>query len=102
MIAARGLLRRLSQYGLQQLDCHHRYGIAWRTFFERLGREVVLDAPSDRGTLEVGDHLSVDECCLASKLFLGHVSALADQAVDAVFIPSLMGYGRFDTFCTTM
>lgn len=102
MIAARGLLRRLSQHGLQQLDCHHRYGIAWRTFFERLGREVVLDAPSDRGTLEVGDHLSVDECCLASKLFLGHVSALADQAVDAVFIPSLMGYGRFDTFCTTM
>lgn len=60
----------------------------------------MLDAPSDRGTLEVGDRLSVDECCLASKLFLGHVAALVDQGVDAVFVPSLMGYGRFDTFCT--
>ncbi|OUN85640.1 hypothetical protein B5G02_09100 [[Collinsella] massiliensis] len=79
---------------------YYRYGIAWRTFFEQLGRDVVLDEPSDRGTLEVGDRLSVDECCLASKLFLGHVSALIDAGVDAVFVPSLMGYGRFDTFCT--
>lgn len=79
---------------------YYRYGIAWRTFFTELELEVVLDAPSDRGTLEVGDRLSVDECCLASKLFLGHVAALVDQGVDAVFVPSLMGYGRFDTFCT--
>ncbi|WP_239285027.1 acyl-CoA dehydratase activase-related protein [Collinsella sp. An2] len=86
--------------GIPRALLYYRYGIAWRTFFEQLGCEVVLDAPSDRGTLEVGDHLSVDECCLASKLFLGHVAALVEQNVDAVFVPSLMGYGRFDTFCT--
>ncbi|WP_303213846.1 acyl-CoA dehydratase activase-related protein [uncultured Enorma sp.] len=79
---------------------YYRYGMAWRTFFTELGLEVVLDAPSDRGTLEAGDRLFVDECCLASKLFLGHVAALVDQGVDAVFVPSLMGYGRFDTFYT--
>lgn len=86
--------------GIPRALLYYRYGIAWRTFFEQLGREVVLDEPSDRGTLEVGDRLSVDECCLASKLFLGHVSSLIDAGVDAVFVPSLMGYGRFDTFCT--
>ncbi|WP_241146217.1 acyl-CoA dehydratase activase-related protein [[Collinsella] massiliensis] len=86
--------------GIPRALLYYRYGIAWRTFFEQLGRDVVLDEPSDRGTLEVGDRLSVDECCLASKLFLGHVSALIDAGVDAVFVPSLMGYGRFDTFCT--
>ena len=86
--------------GIPRALLYYRYGIAWRTFFEQLGREVVLDEPSDRGTLEVGDRLSVDECCLASKLFLGHVSALIDASVDAVFVPSLRGYGRFDTFCT--
>lgn len=86
--------------GIPRALLYYRYGIAWRTFFEQLGREVVLDEPSDHGTLEVGDRLSVDECCLASKLFLGHVSALIDAGVDAVFVPSLMGYGRFDTFCT--
>ena len=85
--------------GIPRALLYYRYGIAWRTFFEQLGREVVLDSPSDRGTLEVGDRLSVDECCLASKLFLGHVAALAGRC-DAVFIPSLMGYGRFETFCT--
>ncbi len=86
--------------GIPRALLYYRYGIAWRTFFEQLGRDVVLDEPSDHGTLEVGDRLSVDECCLASKLFLGHVSALIDAGVDAVFVPSLMGYGRFDTFCT--
>lgn len=86
--------------GIPRALLYYRYGIMWRTFFEQLGREVVIDTPSDRGTLEVGDHLSVDECCLASKLFLGHVQALVDMDVDAVFIPSMMGYGRFEIFCT--
>lgn len=90
----------IRRIGIPRALLYYRYGIAWRTFFTELGLEVVLDAPSDRGTFEVGDRLSVDECCLASKLFLGHVAALVDQGVDAVFVPSLMGYGRFDTFCT--
>ena len=85
--------------GIPRALMYYRYGIAWRTFFEHLGREVVVDAASDRGTLETGDRLSVDECCLASKLFLGHVAALRDKC-DAVFVPSLMGYDRFETFCT--
>lgn len=90
----------IKRVGIPRALLYYRYGIAWRTFFEQLGREVVLDTPSDRGTLEVGDHLSVDECCLASKLYLGHVAALIDAGVDAVFSPSLMSYGRFETFCT--
>ena len=96
----RAELAGIRRVGIPRALMYYRYGIAWRTFFQELGCEVVLDAPSDRGTLEVGDHLSVDECCLASKLFLGHVAALVEQDVDAVFVPSLMGYGRFDTFCT--
>ena len=93
-------LAAVRRVGIPRALLYYRYGIAWRTFFEQLGCEVVLDAPSDRATLEVGDRLSVDECCLASKLFLGHVAALVEAGVDAVFVPSLMGYGRFDTFCT--
>ncbi len=85
--------------GIPRALLYYRFGIAWRTFFEQLGREVVIDDPSDRGTLEVGDRLSVDECCLASKLYLGHVAALADRC-DAVFIPSLVGEARFELFCT--
>lgn len=93
-------LAAVRRVGIPRALLYYRYGRLWRSFFEELGREVVVDAPSDRGTLETGDRLSVDETCLASKLFLGHVAALARQGVDAVFVPSLMGYGRFDTFCT--
>ena len=99
-LGPRADLADIHRIGIPRALLYYRYGIAWRTFFEALGCEIVLDRPSDRATLEVGDHLSVDECCLASKLFLGHVAALVDQGVDAVFVPSLMGYGRFDTFCT--
>lgn len=90
----------VKRIGIPRALLYYRYGIAWQAFFEHLGLEVVLDAPSDRLTLETGDHLSVDECCLASKLFLGHVLALVERGVDAVFAPSIMGYGRFETFCT--
>lgn len=90
----------VKRIGIPRALLYYRYGIAWQTFFEHLGLEVVLDAPSDRLTLETGDHLSVDECCLASKLFLGHVLALVERGVDVVFVPSIMGYGRFETFCT--
>lgn len=90
----------VKRIGIPRALLYYRYGIAWQAFFEHLGLEVVLDAPSDRLTLETGDRLSVDECCLASKLFLGHVLALVERGVDAVFVPSIMGYGRFETFCT--
>lgn len=73
--------------GLPRALMTYRLGAKWRAFFEALGREVVVSGPSDRGVLERGQALSVDECCLASKLYLGHVDALAGR-VDAVFVPS--------------
>lgn len=86
---------------------YYRYHVLWRTFFEQLGRTVVVDSPSTRETFEVGDAASVDECCLASKLYMGHVRALLDgagaagaSAPDALFIPSIANIGRFKAFCT--
>ena len=85
--------------GLPRALMYHRLGTKWRAFFEALGREVVVSAPSDRGIFERGQLLSVDECCLASKLYLGHVDALAD-AVDAVFVPSFEQPDTFRSYCT--
>lgn len=85
--------------GLPRALMYHRLGTKWRAFFEALGREVVVSAASDRGVFERGQALSVDECCLASKLYLGHVDALAD-AVDAVFVPSFALPGTFRAYCT--
>lgn len=85
--------------GLPRALMYYRLGAKWRAFFEALGREVRVSAPSDRAVFERGQALSVDECCLASKLYLGHVDALADEA-DAVFVPSFAIPGPLRSYCT--
>ena len=87
--------------GMPRALLFHRYGPLWTTFFEALGREVVLSEPTDKGTVERGDALSNDECCLASKVYLGHVASLPDtDACDAVFVPSIANVGLHRGFCT--
>lgn len=86
--------------GLPRAIPWYRYGAMWKAFFEALGRRVVTSPVSDRDVLERGQKLSVDETCLASKLFLGHVEALCRAGVDAVFVPSLADLGRGREFCT--
>ncbi|MBM6676802.1 hypothetical protein H6A07_08610 [Olsenella uli] len=85
--------------GLPRALMTYRLGAKWRAFFEALGREVVVSDASDRGVFERGQALSVDECCLASKLYLGHVDALADR-VDVVFVPSFSAADALHTYCT--
>lgn len=85
--------------GLPRALMYYRYAPAWEAFFEALGRTTVVSRPSDLALLERGSALSVDECCLASKLYLGHVDELASRC-DAVFVPSLANLGRFRGFCT--
>ena len=83
--------------GLPRALMTYRLGAKWRAFFEELGREVRVSEPSDRGVFERGQALSVDERCLASKPFLGHVDALAGE-VDAVFVPSLSSSDALHTY----
>ena len=85
--------------GIPRALLYYRYKAQWTTFFESLGRSVVISEPSDRSTFETGDAVSVDECCLASKLYLGHARSLIDKA-DALFIPSIVNIGHFKSFCT--
>ena len=87
--------------GIPRALLYFRYKAMWRTFFEELGRTVVVSGKSDRSTLETGAYLSIDECCLASKLYLGHVASLLEAgACDALFAPSIDNLGDFKGFCT--
>lgn len=89
----------IQRVGLPRALLYYRYGALWRAFLETLGREVVVSRPTDRAILERGDARSADECCLASKLYIGHVDALLGSC-DAVFAPSMDNIGMFRTFCT--
>lgn len=85
--------------GIPRALMYYRYGALWEAFFHAIGRQTVLSEPTDRSTVERGDALSNDECCLASKIYLGHVDALKGRC-DAVFAPSMANVGHFKSFCT--
>ncbi|MCI2241195.1 acyl-CoA dehydratase activase-related protein [Adlercreutzia faecimuris] len=78
---------------------YHRYGPLWETFFRELGREVIVSAETDRAVVEEGTARSVDECCLASKAYLGHVASLVGRC-DAVFVPCYASCDPRAGFCT--
>lgn len=85
--------------GIPRALLYYRYHVLWQTFFESLGCTVVVSNPSDRAMLERGEALSIDECCLASKLYMGHVESLLDSC-DALFVPSIDNLGLHKGFCT--
>lgn len=60
---------------------------------------MVVSDPTDKAIADGGDRLSVDECCLASKVFIGHVESLAGRC-DAVFVPCYPTSDHRSGFCT--
>ncbi len=62
----------------------------WKTFFNDLGAEVVVSAPTSRFTMDQGIELAVDETCLPVKVYFGHVRELCGQDLDYIFAPRLV------------
>uniref|UniRef100_A0A7C9NKJ6 DUF2229 domain-containing protein n=1 Tax=Muribaculaceae bacterium Z82 TaxID=2304548 RepID=A0A7C9NKJ6_9BACT len=85
--------------GIPRALLYYRFGELWKTFFEQLGYQVQLSDPTDKDIADEGDRLSVDECCLASKVFMGHVANLAGRC-DAVFVPCYSSEQPRHGFCT--
>ncbi|MEE0845250.1 MAG: acyl-CoA dehydratase activase-related protein [Eggerthellaceae bacterium] len=85
--------------GIPRSLLYYRYGTLWRSFFEAIGRKAVVSRETDRLLLETGERLSIDECCLASKIYLGHVESLRG-ACDAVFVPCYASGNPRSGFCT--
>lgn len=84
--------------GLPRALMYARYGILWRAFFRELGMQTLISEPSSRATLERGSALSVDETCLASKLFMGHVDALVGRC-DYILVPRIATFGHRARMC---
>lgn len=89
----------IRRIGIPRALLYYRYHVMWRTFFETLGCDVIESDASDRDILSRGEILSIDECCLASKLYFGHAEKLLDEC-DALFVPSVNNIGIHLGFCT--
>ncbi len=62
----------------------------WHTFFTKLGFEVVVSPRSDRKLYLHGQQtIPSDTVCFPAKLIHGHIEALIDDGVDAVFYPCM-------------
>ncbi len=85
--------------GIPRALLYYRYGIFWETFFQKLGHETVLSPRTNKDILTKGEQLSIDENCLSTKLFFGHVAALEDKC-DYCFVPRIANLGDAGRFCS--
>lgn len=91
--------KEIIKIGLPRALLYYRYRVLWRTFFQELGMETVVSAPTDRAILERGTALAIDEACLSLKIYLGHVAALVGQC-DYILVPRVSNFGRHRAMCT--
>ncbi len=89
----------IGSIGIPKALLYHRYGVLWTEFFTALGFDVIVSQDTDKKMFESGERLSVDECCLASKTYIGHVASLIGCA-DAIFVPSYASGDARAGFCT--
>ena len=62
----------------------------WHTFFSELGFNVITSPVSDRKLYESGQYtIPSDTVCYPAKLIHGHIEALINQNVDAIFYPDM-------------
>ena len=85
--------------GIPRALLQYRYGVLWQTFFEALGKTVVISDETDKAIVDAGIARSVDETCLASKIFMGHVVNLIGRC-DAAFVPCYASCDMHRGYCT--
>lgn len=85
--------------GIPRALLYYRYGIFWETFFQKLGHETVLSPRTNKNILIKGEQLSIDENCLSTKLFFGHVAELTGKC-DYCFVPRIANLGEAGRFCS--
>lgn len=84
--------------GIPKAFLYYRYHVLWKNFFSNLGYQVVVSEDTTKETIELGKIYSIDESCLSSKIYLGHVASLKDKC-DYILIPRVENYGKGEKVC---
>jgi predicted nucleotide-binding protein (sugar kinase/HSP70/actin superfamily) len=85
--------------GLPRAMLYYRYEKLWDTFFSALGIRQVVSEPTTKAILEQGIRYAMDESCLATKIYMGHVQALIGKC-DYILIPRISNFGQQRNMCT--
>lgn len=84
--------------GIPKAFLYYRYHILWKEFFNKLGYKVIISKDTTKETIELGKNYSIDESCLSSKIYLGHVASLRGKC-DYILIPRVDNYGKGEKVC---
>lgn len=84
--------------GIPKAYLYYRYHILWENFFRNLGCNVIVSEDTNKETINIGKKLSIDESCLSSKIYLGHVASLQKKC-DYILVPRIYDYGKNEQVC---
>ena len=84
--------------GIPRAFLYYRYKILWKTFFRNLGFKLIVSDKTTKQTIDIGKKYSIDESCLASKIYIGHVYNLLNKC-DYILIPRVCNYGKEENVC---
>lgn len=85
--------------GLPRALLYYRYKHLWETFFKELGINYIVSPDTTKEIVRKGITYAIDESCLSSKIYLGHVDWLLDKC-DYILVPRISDYGSDGTVCT--
>ena len=84
--------------GIPKAFLFYRYNILWTTYLKKLNCNIVYSNNTNKKTIEQGNNYSIDESCLSSKIYLGHVAEIKDKC-DYILVPRISNYGNVDKVC---
>jgi predicted nucleotide-binding protein (sugar kinase/HSP70/actin superfamily) len=84
--------------GVPRSILHYEFDGAIERFLRRLGMDVVLSPPTNHGIFQAGKRVVIDELCFPIKIFVGHVAHLAEQDVDRIVVPTVVGHTNKHVF----
>lgn len=84
--------------GIPKAFLYYRYHILWENFFNNLGYKTIISKDTTKETIELGKTYSIDESCLSSKIYMGHVASLKDKC-NYILIPRIENYGKGEKVC---
>ncbi|MDD2376925.1 MAG: acyl-CoA dehydratase activase-related protein [Clostridia bacterium] len=84
--------------GIPRALLYFKYRDMWINFFRKLEIDIVISPQTNREILNNGLKYSIDESCLSSKVFMGHVEYLRDKC-DLIFIPRVAKTGKKQELC---
>ena len=86
--------------GIPRAFLYYKYHVLWETFFEELGIEYIVSPETNKDILKRGTMHAIDESCLSSKIYTGHVDYLIDKC-DYIFIPRIASFSNHkDIVCS--